>query len=165
MDDTFLHQLLLSAHNLTRWAVVAGGVAAVTVPALALKDKRAWAKQDDQVYAFFMWAITVQFLIGLALYVVGPIGLSSFAKGMGEVMRSSVLRFFVVEHITLMTIVVALAHGGRAMIRKAGEDAGKHKRAVILSGVSLALVLASIPWPFYESFGRPLFRLFGIVWP
>lgn len=163
MDDTFLHQFLLSAHNLTRWAVVGGGVAALVVPALALRNQRAWGKQDDQIYAFFMWAITVQFLIGLALYVVGPIGLSSFVKGMADVMRSSVLRFFVVEHITLMTIVAALVHGGRAMIRKAKNDQGKHKRAAILSGVSLLLVLASIPWPFYENFGRPLFRLFGIV--
>jgi hypothetical protein len=60
-------------------------------------------------------------------------------------MADPTLRFFTVEHILYMVFAVVLAHVGRAMSRRAAE-AGKHQRAAVWYGLSLAAILIAIPW-------------------
>jgi hypothetical protein len=96
-------------------------------------------------------------LLGLVLYFI----LSPFTKiafqDFGGAMADSSLRFWAVEHLAGMIIGIALAHVGRAKIRKAPNDARRHRLAVIYFGLALVVICASIPWPGL-AVGRPLFR-------
>jgi hypothetical protein len=75
---------------------------------------------------------------------------------MGAAMRDPVLRFYTVEHIFGMVAALALAHIGRARLRKAAE-ATRHRKALIFFGMAIAIILLSIPWPGTPG-GRALFR-------
>jgi uncharacterized membrane protein len=103
----------------------------------------------------------VQLLLGLILYIfLSPTTANAF-KNFGGAMADGYMRFYAVEHIAIMLIAVVLFHVGSAMVKKATEAVKKHRRAAIWYTITILLILASIPWPFY-SYGRPLLRLFGL---
>jgi hypothetical protein len=74
----------------------------------------------------------------------------------GAAMKNPGLRFWAVEHAFGMFLAVALAHVGRVRTRKAGS-LRRHRVAAIFFGLSLLLILLSIPWPGTAN-GRPLVR-------
>lgn len=154
-----MYPLMLSLHSWLRWAILILGVIAI-VRAIGGRGGRPWTSSDDNIGKWYNISLDVQFLIGLLLYVwLSPITQVAFAD-FGGAMRNAGLRFFAVEHLVGMVIAIALAHVGRARIRKASGDARRHQQAALFYGLSLIILLASIPWPGMPA-GRPLFRAFG----
>jgi hypothetical protein len=103
----------------------------------------------------FVAGLHLNFVLGLVMYfALSPITTAAFSD-MAQAMKTAALRFFVVEHPFGMLIAVALATVGSARVKRAVDDAAKHKRALIFYTIALLVVLASIPWPFYPA-GRPL---------
>src|SRR5688572_25916466 len=120
-----LYSLSLFLHSWLRWAIVIIGIIAV-VRALGGRSGRPWTHTDTNVGKWFSIALDIQFVIGILLYVwLSPITQAAFAD-FGEAMRNSGLRFWAVEHIAGMVIATAVAHVGRAKIRKAGNDGRRH---------------------------------------
>jgi hypothetical protein len=73
-------------------------------------------------------------------------------------MRDPALRFWAVEHLTMMVSAVVLVHVGRVLARKTADADKKRKRFLICFGLAVLLILLGIPWPGMAS-GRPLFRV------
>jgi hypothetical protein len=147
---------VLFLHSWIRWLVLLAGLVLIVRAIAGLGGKR-WSALDDRVVLLFTTTLDVQFLLGLLLYGV----LSPFVRlamsDVGGAMRDGDLRFWLVEHLLGMVIAVALAHVGRVKIRRAADDGGKHRKALIFMGISLVVLLLSIPWPGMAS-ARPLFR-------
>ena len=73
-------------------------------------------------------------------------------------MKDPALRFWAVEHITMMMAAVVLVHVGRVLARKAVTPAAKRVRLLLCFGLATLLMILATPWPGMTS-GRPLFRL------
>ena len=121
--------------------------------------RRRWTPTDELWGLLFTISLDMQLLVGLVLYLF----LSPFTKiafqDFGGAMASSSLRFWAVEHIAGMVIGIALAHIGRVRIRKAANDARRHRLATIYFGLALVAICAAIPWPFTGlPVQRPLLR-------
>jgi hypothetical protein len=152
-----MYLITLLLHSWLRWFVLAAGVWAVVRAIAGVSSGRAWAPADDAAGRWWTIGLDVQLLIGLLLYgLLSPITTQAFGD-MGEAMRNPVLRFWAVEHISLMLAAVVLAHIGRARTRRPIGDRARHRSAAIFYTLSLLAVLASIPWPFVDA-GRPLLR-------
>jgi hypothetical protein len=54
-----------------------------------------------------------------------------------------------------MVLALILIHVGRVAVRKAEEDAQKHKRALAFFLIGTLAILSSIPWP-WLAYGRRL---------
>ena len=67
---------------------------------------------------------------------------------MKNVMSNATLRFFAIEHPVGMLIAIVLAHVGKTYSKKDIPDSTKHKRTVLFFGLSLLIILVSLPWPF-----------------
>ena len=144
---------LLALHSVLRWVVILLGIWAV-VRALS-RGSRPWLPADDAAGQWFGTSLDVQMLIGLVLYgIFSPITRMAFGN-MGAAMRDPVIRFFVVEHASLMILALAFAHVGRVRVRRARVDAAKFKTAAIFYSIALLAVLLATPWPF-RAVGRPL---------
>ena len=76
----------------------------------------------------------------------------------GAAMRDPVLRFWAVEHFTLMLSAAVLVHVGRVLARKTASASRSGNGCSSASGLRLLLMLAGIPWPGMAN-GRPLFRI------
>jgi hypothetical protein len=68
------------------------------------------------------------------------------------------MRFWTIEHPFGMLLGLALAHVGRARIRKTADAVRRHRVALIFFTLAMIAVLATIPWP-GRPYGRPLIRL------
>lgn len=155
-----MYLTILTLHSALRWAVIFCGLWALVRAYTGLGARRAWMPSDDAAGRWFTISMDGQFLLGLVLYgLLSPITRKAFTD-MGTAMRDGVLRFWAVEHVTLMLVALALAHIGRARTRKAADPARRHRAAAIFYTLALVAVLAAIPWPF-QTEGRPLLRLGG----
>ena len=151
-----MYPLLLTVHSWLRWVVLLLGLLAVA-RAIAGRGGRPWSNTDDSIGKWFIASLDLQFLIGLLLYVwLSPITQVAFAD-FGAAMRNAGVRFWAVEHVLGMVVAIALAHIGRAKIRRATSDRRKHMLAAVLFGIALLILLVSIPWPGMPA-GRPLIR-------
>lgn len=153
-----MYTTVLIIHSLIRWAVVLLGVWA-TVRALAgMTGNRAWTPTDDRAGLLFMISMDVQLLLGVFLYVwLSPVTAAAL-QDMGAAMSVPSLRFWAVEHVTMMLAALVLVHIGRLRVRKAADARARHRRALIFFALGLVLALAAIPWPGTAN-GRPLLRM------
>lgn len=152
-----MYHLLLTLHSYLRWAVL---VAALIVIARAFGGwlgKKPWTAADHRWSLIWLITTDLQLLLGLGLYMgVSPI-VSAALKDMGSAMGDKVMRFWAVEHLSMMLLAIVVVHVARVLSRRAQTDAARHKRLAIGATLSLLLMLASIPWPFMPA-GRALFR-------
>lgn len=152
-----MYTTVLLIHSWLRWAVIIIGLVAVFRSAGG--GRRSWTTGDEAASRWFIVSLDVQFLLGVILYfALSPITPLAF-EDFGAAMRTPGIRFWAVEHVFGMVVGLALAHIGRARIRKAPDDRRRHRRAVIFYTLALVAILAAIPWPGMPN-ARPLFRLF-----
>lgn len=153
-----VYAIVLFLHSLLRWVVLLSGVFVVGRALSGNLGGKPYEKGDRVGGVVFVSALHLNFILGLLLYLVlSPVTAAAFAD-MGAAMKTSALRFFVVEHPFGTILAVVLATVGSARIKRAAEDAAKHKRALIFHGIALFALLISIPWPFYSA-GRSLLFL------
>lgn len=153
-----MYAVVLFLHSWLRWIVVALGLLAVFSAFRARSSGRDYSRQDDRRGLFFVIALDVQVTLGLTMYLfLSPITRLGF-QDPGAAMRSSVLRFFLIEHVVSMSLALIAAHVGRVRVRRAQNHADKHQRAASGALIALLCVFVGIPWPFLP-YARPLARL------
>ena len=110
--------------------------------ALALRRAERWG-------LLFMIALDVQMLLGLLLYGMLSPYTAAEMKDFGAAMRDPVLRFWAVEHLTMMLSAVILVHVGRVLGRKSADAAGKRPRLLVCFGAGPFCFdyLGNAPWP------------------
>lgn len=154
-----MYTLFLTLHSLLRWVVLAAGIVAVVRGIAGLAGRKGWTPADEGMGRTFAVSLDVQALLGFLLYFfLSPVTTAAFGD-FGAAMRTGIMRYWTVEHLTLMIVALALAHIGRARIRKAVEPRAKHRAVAIFFGIALVALLVGIPWPF-STYARPLFRFF-----
>jgi len=151
-----MYPAILIIHSWVRWAVVAAGLIAFVRAVSGAAGNRSWRPSDDKAGFWFTMALDVQLLLGLALYFFLSPYTAQAMGDFGAAMKNAALRFWAVEHVFGMLLAVVLAHVGRVRTRKA-DSLRRHRVAAIFFGLSLLLLLLSIPWPGMAN-GRPLVR-------
>ena len=133
-------EILVRTHSGLRWVVLALMIYAIFN---ALRKKDFYAKSDRLLNMFAMVSLHIQLVIGLILYFTSA--KVSIVEGW---MKNQLLRFYGMEHISLMIIAIILVTIGHAKAKRASEPAKKHKTILLFYAIGLILILASIPWPF-----------------
>ncbi len=155
--DTYSTVLLI--HSVLRYALLLLAVVAIYRAFSGWLGNKPYAVLDNKIAVLLIGTVHAQLLIGLALYGF----LSPYAKAgladMKAAMKSSLLRYWTVEHIAIMIIAVVLFQLGRTLSKKATTDKAKHQRTAIFFTIALILVFMMIPWPFFQ--GLPYFGDFA----
>tara|TARA_B100001059_G_C17591918_1_gene455074 strand:+ start:169 stop:612 length:444 start_codon:yes stop_codon:yes gene_type:complete len=109
--------------------------------------KQEFSNKDFRLALFALIVTHIQVLIGLILYMFSPSAMGAIkSSGMGSVMKDSVLRYFSVEHPSMMLIAVVLITIGYSKHKKKESSAQKFKTIAIFYTIALVLVLSRIPW-------------------
>ena len=145
-----MYTVVLAIHNLVRWLVLAAGVFTVWHVWRSWIRRAPWSATDARAGRLYVTALSVQFVVGVALYALSPI-IHHAMSDVGAAMRDPPTRFYFVEHVVVMVAAIALAHIGSARVRRATSDSAKFQTATIWYGISVAAIAGFIPW------GRPLF--------
>jgi hypothetical protein len=149
-----MYTFLLALHNLLRWVILL--LLLVNIIRHFVAINRPFGAIDKKLGLWLMIAAHIQLLIGLYEWFAGALGLKAFMANGGGVMKDSNLRFFAVEHTVSMLVAIVLITVARGIFRKQLPDAKKHRRCILLYVIALVLILAMIPWPGMDNFGRSL---------
>ncbi len=141
---------LLHTHSFLRWILLILLVMTILRSYNGWKSKRSFTPGDKKLTLFTLIFAHVQLLIGFLLYMVSPSVQMALAD-MGAAMKDRMLRFWAVEHITVMIIAILIITIGNAMAKRAVNDTDRFKKIFIYFSIGLILILISIPWPFVQT--------------
>jgi uncharacterized membrane protein len=134
-------------HSGLRWVVLILALLAIIKALMGMQKKSAFTNADNKISLVLISFMDIQLIIGLVLYIFGPMGLKNIQN-----MGNPYSRFFAMEHLVGMLIAIVIFHVGRSKSKKAIDDASKHKKAFVYYLIGLIIILASIPWPFKAGF-------------
>lgn len=142
-----MSDITVTLHSITRWAILIIGIIAIVRGYLGWFGKKEWAALDDKLGMWFTIVLDVQILLGLLLYIfLSDVTTKIIFPNFGAAMRDSSLRFWAIEHISMMIIAVILAHVGRALSKKQTTSSGKYKLSAIFYSIAMLTIIAAIPW-------------------
>ena len=138
---------LLHLHNGLRWMVLISGLILVAGSRYGKIARLPYKPMGRSSFMVFVTFMDLQFLAGLTLSFASPL-VRSFWSNPAAGMKSHDLRFFAVEHTTLMITALVLAHIGSVRSRRALKvsDSSAYGTALKWSLGSLVLIVAGIPW-------------------
>jgi uncharacterized membrane protein YidH (DUF202 family) len=93
------------------------------------------------LYAFV--ATHVQFLLGIVLYFVSPLGWDNLSAA---AMKDAVMRLYAVEHPFTMILGIVIITLGYMRMKKADDDRKKLQSIWLYYTIGLVLILSRIPW-------------------
>lgn len=144
-----MYDILLHSHSGLRWVVLICVLGAIIKSIMGLSSGNPFDKVSDKLTLFSLISCHLMLVIGLGLYFSGEY-IRMAAQSPETIMKQPILRFWMVEHLSVMIIGIALITVGRIRLKKIEEDKKKHKNVLILFGIGLLLILSRIPWPFME---------------
>lgn len=137
---------LLQLHNILRWIIIVIALITLLKYFMGWFSQQNWRKTDNILGITFTSLMDLQLLIGLLLYFIfSPITETAF-QDFGAAMENSDLRFYAVEHASIMLLAVVLVHIGRARSKKAKNSKAKFRNALIFFGLAYLLIMLGIPW-------------------
>lgn len=138
-----MYNILLHLHSVNRWIVLIFIVLALVKAFSGWFGKKEYTPSDKKVALFALIFTHIQLLLGFGLYFISP--LVSFEEG---AIKNEILRFYTVEHFSMMIIAIALITIGFSLSKRASESITKFKRVAVFYLIGLLIMLSSIPWPF-----------------
>ncbi len=147
-----MFDVLVAIHNVLRWVVLVAAVAAIGGAWHGVVKQREWTGGDRLRTVAYVASMHLQLLLGLILYAQSP-WVQAALEDPGAAMGERTLRFFFVEHISMMILAVVVVQLGSILSKKADEDAAKHKRAAICFTIGFVLIMGGLHYIWVE---RPL---------
>ncbi|MBL7817909.1 MAG: hypothetical protein JNL70_23065, partial [Saprospiraceae bacterium] len=99
----------------------------------------------------------IQLILGLCLYGTSPIT-QYFLAHFKEAIHDRPIRFFGMEHASVMILAIVLITLGSIKTKRQTDDTARFKTMTIWFAVALFAILTSIPWAFSPLVSRPHFR-------
>ena len=138
-----IYHLLVHLHSVLRWVLLLFVVMAII---LSFPIKSGASRPGFNNLKAALWAMStahLQLILGLVLYFISPKVVFDTAS-----MKNPVMRFFLVEHILVMLIAIALITIGYISGKKKTDISKRNRLIVVYFLISLILILSRVPWPF-----------------
>ena len=132
---------LVHAHSGLRWLVLVLLLAAVFVSISRWQGNKPFTDGNRKLYLFTLISVHLQLVLGLILYFISP-------KVNFDALSNKVIRFYTVEHSSIMLLAIVLITVGYSRGKRASSDTQKHRLVGIFYGIGLGLILVGIPWAF-----------------
>ena len=129
------------------WAYIVLGVLVLAIlnAFIGRFSNKSFTAKDLRISLFALIVTHIQLLIGLILYFVSS-WFSLWQEGIGEVMRNSEARLYLVEHPITNVLAVILITMGWSMHKRQVESGKRFMRIGLFYLLGLVLLLSRIPW-------------------
>lgn len=128
-------------HSGLRYVVLLLLILAIVSAISGLTGKKPYTEGNRKLNLFTLISAHIQLLVGLALYAMSS--MVSFSD-MGTVMKTANLRYWTVEHISMMVLAIILITVGHSKSKKAVDASAKHKSIAVFYTIALVIILAAI---------------------
>lgn len=154
-----MYTILLALHSFTRWLVLSSLLFTVFWGYRGWLLNKPYSKFENIVRYITTTVAYIQLILGLWLYFISPI-VSYFLHHFSIAVHERAIRFFGMEHITMMLIGITIITIGSAKTKGRVTDREKFKTMIIWFTIALLIILTSVPWSFSPLISRPNFRPF-----
>ena len=154
-----MYSFLLALHSLVRWFVLLSLLTAIFIGFRGWLKQKTFSRLDNFVRHTTATIAHIQLMLGLWLYFISPF-VDYFLHHFKEGVHNRQLRFFGMEHITMMIIAIVIITIGSAKAKRKQTDKEKFKTMAIWFSIGLFVIFLSIPWQFSPFTSRPYFRSF-----
>lgn len=139
-----MHQIINSLHSYNRYLILIALVLVLYRSWTGWKGRKPFEKLDNTASVALLGLAHLQALLGLIQYFGTSTIVQSAMADMGAAMKNSWLRYFAVEHATMMLIAIACIQIGRSLSKKATDHNVKHKKLAIWTTVATVLIVATL---------------------
>jgi len=130
--------VVLFAHSIIRWAVLASAAWAALSAFSGLRDGRAFTRKARVPGVVLAAVADVQLLLGLSMWLwLSPNAITSGGRS----------HYWTFVHPLAGIAVVALVHVGSVKARRTLDDAGRWRTAFRFYFAALVVALLAVPWP------------------
>ncbi|PWK20359.1 hypothetical protein [Xanthomarina spongicola] len=141
-----MYDMVKTLHSYWAYLVLLILVLAVFNSIIKKASKKEYEAKDFRIALFSLIVSHIQLLLGLILYFVSP-RFSLFSEsGMGEIMKNSIDRLYLVEHPLVNIIAIVLITIGYSKHKKKLLSEAKFKTLSVFYTIALILFLSRIPW-------------------
>jgi hypothetical protein len=138
-----MYPILVELHAYNRYLLLAALVFVLFRAYSGWLGKKPYEKADNAGSAALLGFAHLQLLLGLILYFVSPRSTVAMAD-MKAAMKDEWLRYFGVEHITVMLLAIVMIQLGRTFSKKATDDTEKHRKLAIYTTLGVLLIVLSL---------------------
>ena len=154
-----MYQILLTLHSITRWLVLVSLLFAIYRAYRGWLGNKAYTNIDNAARLSAVNIAHIQLVLGLWLYFISPV-VSYFLHNFKTAVHERQIRFFGMEHITMMLVAIIFITIGSAKAKRKATGNEKFKVMAIWFSIGLFIIFMSIPWSFSPLTSRPLLRWF-----
>ena len=149
---------LVHLHNILRWLILLFLTVSILQSFSGWRKKKTFTRSDRRMWLYTLIVAHVTLLIGIYQWLAGRYGILTTKLPPGvDIMKDKFYRFFWVEHPVGMVLAIGLITLGYGMSKKSVSDTTKFRRAFWYFTIALVIILITIPWPYRELVGRPIF--------
>ena len=132
----------LHIHSLLRYAILFFLLVTILKSFNGWFGKKQYLPGDKKLALFTLITAHLQLALGLAVYFMSAeVQFSNLSSVTREV------RFFTMEHSSMMIIAIILITLGYSLAKRGKDDETKHKRTAIFFLLALIVIFLAIPWP------------------
>ncbi|MFC6998838.1 hypothetical protein [Rufibacter roseus] len=130
-------------HSYLAYLVLLGLLISLGAALAGYFGNKHFSTKDRKIGLLGLIPTHLQWVIGIILYFVSPLGMESASEGF---MKNSVSRLYVLEHPLMMVLAVILITVGYSKAKRQVGTQNGFKSIAIFYGLGLILILARIPW-------------------
>jgi hypothetical protein len=147
-----MYPTFLLLHSVVRYFVLILIVVLVFKSLAGWLTRASYSPTDNKISLFTLILAHTQFLLGIILYFLSP-----WVKFSSDTMKDSSLRYWTVEHISMMLIAIVLITVARSTSKKLADPVARHRRLFILNAIAVLIILVGI-----ATTGRGFFGITGV---
>ena len=135
------YSLLLKAHSGWRYVVLLTLILAIVTSFAGWFGKKHYTPGNRKINLFALIGAHIQFLLGLILFFISP-----YVKAgeMSVAMKDATLRYWTVEHTSMMLIAIVLITIGHSKSKKLLDGVARHRIAAIFYTLALIIIIAAV---------------------
>lgn len=141
-----MYTFIKEAHSGWAYLVIILLVIAGINALIGFSSNKSFTPKDRKLALFGLIATHIQLLLAMFLYFLSPYFNTLKEAGMGEVMKNSELRLYLIEHPLINLIAIILITMGWSKHKTALTDKAKFKSIWLMYIIGLILILSRIPW-------------------
>lgn len=141
-----MYSTIQGLHSYLAFAVLGLLLIAALNAFVGLSAKRPFLTKDKSIALIALAFAHTQLVLGLILLFTSPYIEAAKQSGMGEVMKDSTLRLYIIEHPLTNLIAVILITVGWSKHKKTDNPLSKFKSIGYMYAIALLLLLSRIPW-------------------
>jgi len=139
-----MNLVINALHSYNRYFIMAALVFVLFRSWSGWMGKKPFERTDNTASVILLGLAHLQLLLGIIQYWFTSAYTRAAFADMGAAMKDGWMRYFTVEHASMMFLAIVFIQVGRTTSRNATTDELKHKKLAIWTTVAAILILATL---------------------